>query len=61
MGPRAPSSLITKVPSAAVGVTGIASELSKNKRPFDKAHATLFRATMFNKDSTETFGSFSKA
>jgi hypothetical protein len=38
-----PNSVITKVPSAAVGVVGTASEFTKNSRPFERAQATLFK------------------
>lgn len=36
-----PSSVITNVPSAAVGVKGFVSEFTKNNLPFDNAQATL--------------------
>lgn len=46
-----PSSVITKEPSAEVGVDGLASELTKNSLPFDKAQATLFNGCKYNNAS----------
>lgn len=55
-----PNSVITKLPSAAVGVLGNDSEFNKNNRPFDKAHATRFKCGRYNKASTELLPSDSK-
>lgn len=53
------NSVITKVPSAAVGVLGNDSEFSRNNRPFERAQATRFKFGKYNKASTELFASLS--
>lgn len=47
-----PNSVITKDPSAEVGVDGLASEFTKNNLPLDKAQATLFKTGKYSKAST---------
>lgn len=51
-----PNSVITKEPSAEVGVEGFASEFTRNSLPFDKAQATLLKAGKNNNASTRVFG-----
>lgn len=47
-----PNSVITKEPSAEVGVEGLASEFTRNSLPLDKAQATLFKTGKYSKAST---------
>lgn len=44
-----PSSVITKLPSPAVGDMGRISELTRNNLPFDIPHATLCKLGKCNK------------
>lgn len=54
------NSVITKLPSAAVGVLGRDSEFKRNNLPLERAHATLLKLGKYNKASTELLPSDSK-
>lgn len=49
-----PSSVITKLPSPAVGVMGSISELTRNSLPLDKPHATRCSVGKCSKHCTDT-------
>lgn len=56
-----PNSVITKLPSAEVGVLGIASLFKRNNLPFERPQATRFKEDRYNRAFTLALLLLSKA